>query len=121
MKNKELITAKTEEFSRAILDCGEYKEFIKNSENLNKDATVQNLLKRFQEKQIKLVSGDFSPALLDDLKRMQTEINQNRTIQDYEKSQDELVGLLKRTNNVISMRIGMQFALSASGGGGCCG
>jgi cell fate (sporulation/competence/biofilm development) regulator YlbF (YheA/YmcA/DUF963 family) len=116
---EEEIKSKTKEFAKAILECEEYRAFIENAEKLNKNAEAQKLLKEFQENQIVLRWNGFNPALMDELRELQTKINQNKTIQDFSKSQDELISLLKRTNTVISMRIGMQFGFSS--GGGCCG
>lgn len=54
-----------------------------------------------------------------ELQEMQMKMNQNKTIQDFVKAQNELVELLKGTNNIISAQIRMQFAFSS--GGGYCG
>ena len=113
------IKNKAKEFAKAILECEEYKAFIENTEKLNKNAEAQKLLKEFQENQMVLRFNGFTPQLMDELRELQIKINQNKIIQDFAKSQDELTILLKRTNTVISMRIGMQFGFSS--GGGCCG
>jgi len=116
---EEEIKNKTKEFANAILECEEYKAFMENSEKLNKNSEAQKLLKESQEKQMVLRFNGFNPSLMDELRELQIKINQNKIIQDFAKSQDELISLLKRTNTVISMRIGMQFGFSS--GGGCCG
>lgn len=113
------IRNKAQDFANSILECEEYKEFIKNSENLNKNTEAQAILKRFQEKQMELRIKGINSELMDELRKLQLNINQNQAIQDFVKSQDKLVKLLQRTNNLITNKIGMLFAFSS--GGGCCG
>ena len=108
-KMKEMIdkhnSAKTKarEFAQAIFDCEEYKNFIKYADELEKNQTAQNLLKQSQEKQ----------------RELQMEINKNEITRNFLKAQDELVDILRRTNDIISGKIRTQFAFLP--GGGCCG
>jgi cell fate (sporulation/competence/biofilm development) regulator YlbF (YheA/YmcA/DUF963 family) len=110
---------KAKEFARAILECEEYENYIKNTEGINKDMEAQRLLRQFQEKQVELRWNGFDPKIMDELRELQFKINQNSTIQDFVKSQQELIDILRRTNMIISEEIGMQFAFFQ--GGICCG
>lgn len=124
-KMKEMIgkqnSAKTKarEFAQAILDCEEYKNFLKGSEALEKDETAQNLVKQSQEKQRELQWNGFNPNTFQELQELQAQINKNEVIQSFQKAQEDLIVLLQTTNNIISGKIGAQFAFSR--GGGCCG
>jgi len=109
--------AKAKKFALAILECDEYKSFLKSSRDLENDKEAQKLLEGFQQKQMEL-RYSFNPKIMDELRRLQMKINQNIQIQNYMKSQQDLIGLLGRTNTVISAKIGFQFALNQ---GGCCG
>ena len=110
---------KTKEFAKAIVDSNEYSSFMKYNKELKDSQTAQDLLRQFQQKQMELQRNGFDPDTLEELKDLQMKINQNDTIQDFIKSQQELVGLLREANNLVNRRIGMQFAFFQ--GGGCCG
>lgn len=108
---------KSKEFAHAILESNEYKSFISASNNLEKNEESNVLIKKFQEKQMEFRRSNFNPSLMDELRELQLKINQNKTILQFSKTQEELVKLLKRTNNIIRTKIGMQFAQGRSGGG----
>ncbi len=110
--------AKTKEFSQAIVECDEYKNFIKFNEELQKNQSAQKLFKDFQEKQMEWQMGGFNPSTLEELKELQMEIRNNEAIQNFAKSQQELIDILRRSNDIISAKIGQQFAQGRSGG--CC-
>lgn len=107
------------EFAETIVESQEYKKFIEASRKFNRDSEAKELINEFQKKQINLYSGKFDPKLMDELKELQEKINKNSTINQYLEAQADLVNILRRANNVISLRIGTQFAYSQ--GGGCCG
>ncbi|MEX0920954.1 MAG: YlbF family regulator [Candidatus Pacearchaeota archaeon] len=111
----EEIKNKTKEFAQAILESEEYKTFISVSDDLKKSED-SNLLKEFQNKQMELRRKGFDPSLMEELRELQTKINKSETIQQFAKTQNELVDLLKRTNNLISLRINMPFVSAMRGG-----
>ena len=55
---------------------------------------------------------------MSELRELQEEMNDNDTIQAHREAQEALVELLQETNEVISEKIGREFAQST--GGGCC-
>lgn len=110
---------KAKDFAQGIVGCKEYKEFMQAFERLKKDGEAQDLLERFQEKQSWLQGNGFKPALMEELRELQMAINQNKVVQEFERSQQDLVALLVRANTLISATIGVQFAYPL--GGGCCG
>ncbi len=112
----EEIKNKTKEFAQAILESKEYKLFISASDDLEKNEDANNLLKDFQKKQMELQYRGFDPSLMEELRELQTKINRNEIIQQFANAQNELVDLLKRTNNIISLRINMPFVSANRGG-----
>ncbi|MEX0920076.1 MAG: YlbF family regulator [Candidatus Pacearchaeota archaeon] len=112
----EEIKNKTKEFAQAILGSEEYKLFKSVSDELEKNEDANNLLKEFQKKQMELRSKGFDPSLMDELRELQTRINKSEIIQQFANAQNELVDLLKRTNNIISLRINMPFVSTVRGG-----
>lgn len=119
LRNQKDPRTKAREFAKAIIESKEYKNFIKYNEELQKNQAAQNLLKQFQQKQMELQWNGFNSKTLEELRDLQLKINQNNTIQNFVNVQQELVNILQRTNNIISGKIGTQFAFFQ--GGGCCG
>jgi len=110
---------KAKEFAQAIVDCKEYKNFMKCYEALEKNQTARSLLKQSQDKQKELQRIGFNANTFQELRELQKEINKNETIQNFQKAQDEIIDILRKTNDIISGKIGIQFAFLR--GGGCCG
>lgn len=115
-KMNEEIKNKTKEFAQAILESKEYKTFISATDDLEKNEDANDLLKDFQKKQMELQYRGFDPSLMEELRELQTKINRNEIIQQFANAQNELVDLLKRTNNIISLRINMPFVSANRGG-----
>lgn len=110
---------KAGEFARTISESPEYRSFIRASERLKSDTVALNLMNVFRRKRAMLYGGQFSPGLMDELKELQDNINSNAAIREYTAAQAGLVDILRRANDLITARIGMQFAYSS--GDGCCG
>ena len=110
---------KAEEFAQTIVESEEYKKFIQYNNSLQNDTASRRLFAQYQSKQRWLGLGRFKPELMDELMDLHTKVSENMLIQDYNKSVTELIDLLKRTNDLISEKIGRQFAYSK--GGSCCG
>lgn len=71
---------KAKEFARAILECNEYKNFMKYYEELQTNPTAQNLLRQFRQKQMELQWNGFDSNTLEELRDLQMKINKNGTI-----------------------------------------
>ncbi|MFW5991325.1 MAG: YlbF family regulator [Candidatus Nanoarchaeia archaeon] len=117
MENKE-IKNKTKEFAQEILKSKEYRYFLSNLKTLRENEKASNLLEEFQRKQRDLQRKEDDSELRDELQKLQVKIKNDETIMTFLRAQDELVNLLRRTNDIISEKIGMPFTSSL---GGCCG
>lgn len=106
------------EFVDAIEESQQYRTFVDARERLDDDEEAQQLLETFRQKQALLQRGGFNEETMAELRELQQEMNANETIGAYAHAEDELIELLDRTNDVISERIGEEFAQSM--GGGCC-
>jgi len=53
-----------------------------------------------------------------ELRDLQQQMDDDETISAYMEAEEEFIALLERTNDVISEKIGEEFARSV--GGGCC-
>ncbi|MFP4423952.1 MAG: YlbF family regulator [Candidatus Woesearchaeota archaeon] len=111
------IKNKTKEFAQGILETKEYRAFLSASKALKENEKATNLLEEFQRKQRELQIKE-DDELMDELRRLQSEVQKDETIMTFVKSQVELINLLKKTSDTISEKIGMPFTSIA---GGCCG
>lgn len=112
------VETKLQAFLEALCDSETYQRFVEAQQELEADSESIELLETYQQKQDALQDGEFDPAVMSELRDLQTEIENNETIQEHRDARAELVALLEQTNDVISERIGQEFAQSR--GGGCC-
>ena len=105
-------------FIETLRDSATYQQFVDASEQLEADEEARSLLEAYQEKQQELQADEFDPSVMSELQELQSEVSNNDTIQQHRAAQAELAALLEETNDVISERIGQEFAQSL--GGGCC-
>lgn len=117
MDNKE-IKNKTKEFAQGILESKKYRSFLSASKALAENDAASNLLEEFQSKQRDLQIKGNDSELMDELQKLQVKIENDETIKTFLIAQDELINLLRTTNEMISEKIGMPFTSSL---GGCCG
>ncbi|MEF8893871.1 YlbF family regulator [Halodesulfurarchaeum sp.] len=102
-------------FIDAIADCEEYRTFREASERLDKDEAAQQLLEASQRKQILLQRGGFDEELKIEPREVQSKMEDNETISEYRQAEEALIELLDRTNDVISDRVGEEFARTTGG------
>ncbi|WP_144928121.1 halo-CC-star protein HcsL [Halorubrum salsamenti] len=112
------VEASLQAFTETLCDSETYHQFVDASEQLEADDEAQSLLETYQQKQQQLQGNEFDSSVMSDLQELQTELSNNETIQQHRAAQEELVALLKQTNDVVSEQIRREFAQSL--GGGCC-
>jgi len=112
------VNAALRTFVDAIEDCEQYRTYREARERLDEDEDAQQLLQTYQQKQIQLQRGGFDQEIMAELREVKSEMDDSETISAYMQAEKELIDLLDRTNDVISERIGEEFARST--GGGCC-
>ncbi|EMA40542.1 hypothetical protein C448_12896 [Halococcus morrhuae DSM 1307] len=112
------VEAELRTFIETLTDSETYQQFSEASELLKNDPEASALLQEFEQKQQRMQDGEFDQSVMSELKELQTEIADNETIQRQQAAQEEFTELLQETNDIISDRIGQEFARST--GGGCC-
>lgn len=117
--NLKISLSKAKEFAEAILSCDEYLEFTAANLQLKEDTELQKLMDSFESKQADIYSDKFTPQLMDEIKIIREAINSHSVVQRYIKAQSAFIELLKRTDVIISGRIGRQFSTTQNGGCGC--
>lgn len=106
------------EFIDQLTDSEPYQQFIESQQQLKADDEAQQLIRDFQQKQQQLQQNGFDQATMKELRELQQDMEENDTIQDVSHAENELIALLEQTNDIISERIGQEFAQTM--GGGCC-
>ncbi|TYL36115.1 YlbF family regulator [Natronococcus pandeyae] len=112
------VTTELRAFVDTLSESATYQQFIEAGERLGNDSEATALLREYRQKQQQLQGDGFDQSLMSELQELQTELSNNETIQQHRAAQNDLVELLQETNDVISDRIGREFAQST--GGGCC-
>lgn len=112
------VNARLRAFVDAIQDSEQYRTFTETRERLDEDEHAQQLLQTYQQKQIQLQRGGHDQEVMAELREIKDKMDDNETISEYMQAEKALIDLLERTNDVISERIGEEFARST--GGGCC-
>jgi len=118
LSNEEAVEQKLQTFIETIKGSEVYQDFMNANERLEEDSEAMALLQEYQQKQRQMQMGGFDESVMSELRELQEEMNDNETIQAHREAQEAFVGLLQETNDVISERIGREFAQSM--GGGCC-
>ena len=106
------------EFIDQLTESEPYQRFIESQQRLEADEEAQELIRDFQQKQQQLQQNGFDQATMKELRELQEEMEENKTIQKVSHAENELIALLEQTNDIISERIGQEFAQTI--GGGCC-
>ena len=112
------VEADLQAFIDVIRSSETYKQFVAATEQLESDAEAQELLNTYHQKQQQLQEDEFEQSVMSDLREIQSEIEDNQTIQAHRDAEEALVSLLQQTNDAITEQIGQEFARSI--GGGCC-
>jgi len=111
------VNARLREFVDAIQDSNQYQTFVDARERLDDDQEAQRLLRTYQQKQAQLQRGGFDQETMAELRDLKAEMDDNEIISAYIEAEETFIALLERTNDVISEKIGEEFARSM---GGCC-
>lgn len=106
------------EFIEAIVDSEPYQRFLESQRQLKSDEQAQQLLREYQTKQQQLQRSGFDQETMSELRELKADMDDNETLTELRETEDELVSLLEQTNDIISEKIGQEFARTT--GGGCC-
>lgn len=105
-------------FLDAISDSETYQQFVDAQARLEADDEAMELLQAYEQKQQQLQANEFDQSRMSELQDLQTEVSNTEVIQRHQSAEADLIELLTETNDVISEKIGEEFAQSL--GGGCC-
>jgi cell fate (sporulation/competence/biofilm development) regulator YlbF (YheA/YmcA/DUF963 family) len=112
------VDARVRSLADAIRESEQYQQFAESQSKLQTDEEAQRLLEQFRAKQQALQESGFDQETMAELKEIKQEMANNETISEYEQAETAFLELLNETNDVISEKIGEEFARST--GGGCC-
>lgn len=112
------VDAQLAEFIETVRNSDSYQQFIERQRQLQSDEKAQQLLQEYQMKQQQLQRDGFDDDTMSELREIKAGIDDNETIAELRRAEDELISLLEETNDIISEKIGQEFARTT--GGGCC-
>lgn len=112
------VDERLDEFIAAIMESEQYQQFVDSQRQLKTDETAQELLREFQAKQQQLQRSGFDQETMGELREIKADMEDNETISDLRQAETELLTLLEKTNEIVSEKIGREFARTT--GGECC-
>lgn len=122
---KERTTESCKSLGKAILDSEEYKSFIDARDKFRSDESAKQAAKKyneaFNEYRMKAQYGIASAEDKEQIEVLKTAMLENKTLNNYYSSQDNLINFLKELNIYISNKLSFDFASLAKPAGGCCG
>ena len=118
------IVGKAKSFAKILASSREFQEFHSAQEKLKQDKEAGSLLEQFQKKQREVrearMSGrGVSGNAFSEIERLQRKLQSNSIIMDWAQSQQDAIGLIQDTNQIITNAAGFGFGQSSSGGGSC--
>lgn len=123
--NGNSIVEKARSFAKILASSREFQEFYSTQEKLKQDKEALSLLEQFQRKQQEIQEarmrgrGFFSGDELDEIERLQRKLESNSTIMAWAQAQQDVIELIRKTNQVISNAAGFDFGQNSSSGGAC--
>ena len=123
VKERSLTACKS--LGKAILESEKYKKFIDARDKFRIDDSAKQAARKyneaFNEYRMKAQFGITSPEDKEEIEKLHSAMLENKTLNDYYSSQDNLINFLKELNVYISNKLNFDFAAFAKPAGGCCG
>jgi cell fate (sporulation/competence/biofilm development) regulator YlbF (YheA/YmcA/DUF963 family) len=107
-----------------LIHAEPFVRFQEAERRLQTDQEARQLLAELSELQQKIRTAQLSKVIADiDIKRLrelQSAINSNDIIQEYDWTQEKAIAFLREVNQEISQLLGIDFASLTRRPGGCC-
>lgn len=118
------IVEKAKSFAKVLASSQESQEFYSVQEKLKQNEEAQSLLEKFQDKQREVWEAQMGGRVLSEeaigeIKKLQLKLQANPTIMEWARAQQDVIGLIQDTNQVISDAVGFDFGQSSLSGGPC--
>ncbi len=118
------ILEKAKSFAKILASSQEFQKFYSAEEKLNRDKEAQSLLEQFKKKQREFqeerMSGrDVRGDIVAEIQLLQDKLQSNPTIMAWSEAQQDAIGLIQETNQVISYSAGFDFGRNCSSRGPC--
>ncbi|RME74858.1 MAG: YlbF family regulator [Chloroflexi bacterium] len=116
------LSAAIRSFAQALAESEQFRAFEDAADRFRHDKAAQDALKAFQEKrqslQGLLMLNAVSPEDRAELQRLYQDFIDQPSAAAYLQAQDDLMALCRATAELLSTRLGLDFA--AACGSGCC-
>lgn len=118
------ILEKAKSFAKILVSSREFQEFHSAQEKLKKDKEAQTLLEQFQRKQkefqeARMRGGNPFDKISAEMESLQLRLQNNSSIMEWARAEQDSIGLIQETNQIISNVAGFDFGRSSSSGGPC--
>lgn len=124
-QTKERAMLSSKSLGKAILESEEYKNFINARDKFRIDDSAKQAARKyneaFNEYRMKALYGIAAEKDKEQIEALRIAMLENKTLNDYYSSQDNLINFLKELNVYISNKLKFDFAALAKPAGGCCG
>jgi len=124
-QTKERAMLLSKSLGKAILESEEYKNFINARDKFRIDDSAKQAARKyneaFNEYRMKALYGIAAEKDKEQIEALRIAMLENKTLNDYYSSQDNLINFLKELNVYISNKLKFDFAALAKPAGGCCG
>ncbi|GAK56664.1 hypothetical protein U27_03627 [Candidatus Vecturithrix granuli] len=122
--NQEAMIAQAKTFAKILASSQDFQKFYAAQERFHQDQEARALVGTFQEKQRKFQEARMRGTTLhdddlDELRRLQQDVQRNQTIMAWAKAQQEVIRLIQSANQTISAAAGFDFGQTLSGNGSC--
>jgi len=118
------IAEKARSFAKLLTSSREFQGFYFAGEKLKQDKEAQSLLEEFRKKQrqvqeARMRGRSFSGDAFAEIQALQDKIQSNPIIMTWAWAQQDAIGLIQETNQVISNAAGFDFGQGSSSRGPC--
>lgn len=122
--NGDSIVDKARSFAKVLASSQAFQEFYSAQGKFEQDKEAQSLLEQFQRKQrefeeARMRRRGFSGDAMAEVQSLQGKLQSNSTIMEWARAQQDAIGLIQETNQVISEAARFDFGQNSSTGGPC--
>ncbi|MBI2839315.1 MAG: hypothetical protein HYX75_13445 [Acidobacteria bacterium] len=116
-----------DEFVARIMTLQTWNEWVEANDKFERDGTLQGLLQRHEQiasrfRVARAAGRGLSGVLTSELVRVEEKVRGNENFRRREESFEVLARVMRQINQMLSPRLGLDFAaLAAPPRGGCCG
>ncbi len=118
------IKSAAEAFAAELMETEVFKDYYDKRKSFKKDDKGSELLFKFNSLRADLMEkqqeGKLTPEDMQELRRIQKELQSTKTYQEVRSAQVQASGLIQEISKELSTHLGFDFGTFAKPPGGCC-